>query len=156
MPITFRRGLEPDAVAIARIVNHAYEVERFFVLGDRTAPHDVVAHMRRGVFLVAVDAERLVGSVYVEVDGDHGSFGMLAVDPSRQGAGIGGRLIEEAEHHSRQGGGTAVEIQVVKLRTDLLPRYRRLGFVEVGTASYVHRPTVQAVHFVLMRKTLYT
>lgn len=154
MSITFRRGVEQDAAAIARIVNHAYEVERFFVLGDRTAPDDVVAHMSRGVFLVAVDAEQLVGSVYVEVDGDCGSFGMLAVDPLRQGAGIGGQLIDAAEHHIRQGGGRAVEIQVVNLRTDLLPRYRRLGFAEIGTAPYVHRPTVQAVHFIVMRKEL--
>lgn len=154
MPITFRRGTEQDAPSITRIVNHAYEVERFFVLGDRTAPDDVVAHMRRGVFLVAVDAEHLVGSVYVEVDGDCGSFGMLAVDPSRQGAGIGGRLIDAAEQHIREGGARAVEIQVVNVRTDLLPRYRRLGFVEIGTAPYVHRPIIQAVHFILMRKEL--
>jgi predicted N-acetyltransferase YhbS len=154
MSMVFRRGIEPDAAAIARIVNEAYEVERFFVLGDRTTPEDVVAHMRRGAFLVAVDDGRLVGSVYVETNGHRGSFGMLAVDPSRQGTGVGRRLIDAAESHIRQAGGRSVEIQVVNLRTDLLPRYRRLGFVEVGTAPYVQRPTIQAVHFILMRKTL--
>jgi GNAT superfamily N-acetyltransferase len=154
MSITLRRGVEQDAAAIARIVNEAYEVERFFVLGDRTTPDDVAAHMRRGVFLVADVNRRLVGSVYVEIDGDRGSFGMLAVDPSRQRAGLGGRLIDSAEDHIRHAGGRWVEIQVVNLRADLLPRYRRLGFVDVGTAPYVHRPTIQDVHFILMRKTL--
>jgi predicted N-acetyltransferase YhbS len=154
MSITLRPGAEQDAPAIARIVNQAYEVERFFVLGDRTTPDDVVAHMRRGVFLVAVESDRLVGSVYVEIDDDRGSFGMLAVDPSRQGMGLGRRLIDAAEDHIRHAGGRSVVIQVVNLRTDLLPRYRRLGFVDVGTAPYVHRPTIQPCHFVVMRKTL--
>jgi ribosomal protein S18 acetylase RimI-like enzyme len=154
MSITLRPGTEQDTVAIARIVNEAYEVERFFVLGDRTTPDDVAAHLGRGVFLVAVENERVVGSVYVQTEGERGSFGMLAVDPSRQGVGVGRRLIDAAEDHIRRAGGRSVEIQVVNLRTDLLPRYRRLGFVEVGIAPYVHRPTIQAVHFVVMRKAL--
>jgi GNAT superfamily N-acetyltransferase len=79
---------------------------------------------------------------------------MLAVDPLRQGLGVGRRLIDAAEDHTRRAGCRSVEIQVVNLRTDLLPRYRRLGFVDIGTAPYVHRPTIQDVHFVLMRKTL--
>ena len=149
-----RRGVEEDAATIARIVNEAYEVERFFVLGDRTTPDDVVAHMRQGVFLVAAEGDRLLGSVYVETDDERGTFGMLAVEPSRQGAGLGRRLIDAAEDHIRQAGGRSVEIQVVNVRTDLLPRYRRLGFVDVGTAPYVHRPTIRTVHFVVMRKTL--
>ena len=154
MSIALRPGVEQDAVTIAGIVNQASEVERFFVLGDRTTPDDVVAHFGRGVFLVAVERGRLVGSVYVETDGDCGSVGMLAVDPSRQGVGVGRRLIDAAEDHIRRAGCRSVEIQVVNLRTDLLPRYRRLGFVDIGTAPYVHRPTIQDVHFILMRKEL--
>jgi predicted N-acetyltransferase YhbS len=154
MAFTIRPAVPPEAPAIARLVNQAYEVERFFVLGDRTSAEDVVTHMRTGVFFVASEGAEPIGSVYVETRGDGGSFGMLAVDPLRQGAGVGGRLIEAAEQHVRGAGGRFMDIHVVNLRTDLLPRYRRLGYVETGTAPYVHRPTVQACHFVLMRKAL--
>jgi len=154
MPITIRHAGAADAEAVARIVNQAYEVERFFVLGDRTSPADVLAHLRRGVLLVAKEGETVVGCVFVQGHGDRGSFGMLAVDPLRQGAGLGCQLIDAAERHIRAAGGRFVDIQVVNLRTDLLPRYRRLGYADVGTAPYVHRPTIQPCHFVVMRKEL--
>jgi ribosomal protein S18 acetylase RimI-like enzyme len=154
MPISIRPAAEQDADAIARIVNQAYEVERFFVLGDRTSAMDVLGHMRKGTLFVAAEGETVVGCVQVEINGVRGSFGMLAVDRSRQGAGLGRRLIDAAERHIRDAGGRAVDIQVVNLRTDLLPRYRRLGYVDIGTAPYVHRPTIQPCHFVVMRKEL--
>jgi len=154
LPINIRPADEQDADAIARIVNQAYEVERFFVLGDRTSPSDVRRHMRKGLLLVAAEGWTVIGCVYVEVNGDRGSFGMLAVDPSRQGTGLGRQLIDAAERHIRDGGGRSIDIHVVNLRSDLLPRYRRLGYVDVGTAPYVHRPTIQPCHFVLMRKEL--
>ena len=133
----------------------AYEVERFFVLGDRTsATGRPRAHAEGGAARRGGGRRTAVGCVYVEINGDRGSFGMLAVDPSRQGAGLGRRLIDAAERHIRDAGGRAVDIHVVNLRTDLLPRYRRLGYVDVGTAPYVHRPTIQPCHFVVMRKEL--
>jgi N-acetylglutamate synthase-like GNAT family acetyltransferase len=148
-----RPATSGDVEAVARIVNAAYEVERFFVRGDRTSPADVRAHMATGTILVA-DEEGVVGCVYVETEGTRGSFGMLAVDPARQRTGVGRRLIEAAEQHIREAGGRFVEIFVVNLRDDLLPRYRAMGFADTGTAPYVHRPTVQPVHFIVMRKAL--
>ena len=154
MPITIRHAGAADAEAVARIVNQAYEVERFFVLGDRTSSQDVLAHVRRGILLVATEGEETVGCVHAEIHGDRGSFGMLAVDPARQGAGLGRQLIVAAERHIRDAGGRSIDIRVVNLRHDLLPWYRRLGYVDVGTEPYVHRPTIQPCHFVLMRKEL--
>ena len=98
--------------------------------------------------------EKLRSDASTSRRGERGSFGMLAVDPSRQGAGLGRRLIDAAEQHIRDAGGRAVDIHVVNLRTDLLPRYRRRGYVDIGTAPYVHRPTIQPCHFVVMRKRL--
>ena len=48
-----------------------------------------------------------------------------------------------------------MEILVVNLRDDLFPRYERLGYVAVGQAPYVHRPTTRPCHFIRMAKTLY-
>jgi hypothetical protein len=48
-----------------------------------------------------------------------------------------------------------MEIRVVNLRTDLIPRYERLGYAETGAIEpYEHRPTIRDCHFVVMRKAL--
>jgi ribosomal protein S18 acetylase RimI-like enzyme len=61
--------------------------------------------------------------VYVELRGDRGYFGMLSVDPSRQGRGVGRRLIDRGRY-ARANGCTAMDIRVVNLRTSLPPFYR--------------------------------
>jgi GNAT superfamily N-acetyltransferase len=144
-----------DAGEIARLVNLAYEVERFFVLGDRTSPDRVRAAMDMGAFLVVRnDSHDIIGCVYVETRDRRGTFGMLAVDPRAQGRGWGGQLIDAAEERARDAGCDTMEIQVVNLREELFPRYWKLGYVAVGTRPYEHRPTIQDCHFVVMTKTL--
>ena len=154
MPISIRHAGETDADAVARIVNQAYEVERVFVRGDRTSPADVLEHMGSGV----ARRGRGRGDGWVHLT----SKSMMTADRSAcwrsirhdSGAGLGRRLVDAAERHIRDAGGRSIDIRVVNLRHDLLPWYRRLGYVDVGTAPYVHRPTIQPVHFVVMRKAL--
>jgi GNAT superfamily N-acetyltransferase len=155
MSLIIRPALEDEAGEIARLVNASYEVERVFVLGNRTTRDDVLSHMRRGTYLVAAGTGGPpAGCVYVETGPGAGTFGMLAVDPARQRSGIGRQLIDAAERFVRGHGGTAMEIQVVNVRADLLPLYARLGYAEVGTAQYVHLHTILPVHFIVMRKAL--
>jgi GNAT superfamily N-acetyltransferase len=150
-----RAGSTTDAPALARLVNVAYEAERFFVRGDRTSPAEILAHMARGQFLVCLlPDERVVGCVYIDIEGARAEFGMLAVDPTLQGRGLGGKLVREAERRALDAGCRTMEIRVVNVRTDLLPWYERLGYRAVGTAPYVHRPTIQPCHFVVMQKDL--
>ena len=144
-----------DSSDIAALINRAYEVERFFVLGDRTSTDRVRAAMATGRFLVhRSDAGVIDGCVFVEIEGRTGKFGMLAVDPSGQRQGLGARLIEAAESDAQAAGCTRMAIRVVNLRTDLIPRYQRLGYVETGREPYDHRPTVQDCDFVVMEKAL--
>jgi GNAT superfamily N-acetyltransferase len=153
---TIRPARLDEAAAIARLVNLAYEVERFFVLGDRTSAEGVRTLMGRGTFLAALGPdEGLLGCLYLETAGERAEFGMLAVDPPAQGRGWGPRLVDAAEARAREAGCLAMEIRVVNLREDLFPRYRRLGYVETGvTEPYEHRPVIRACHFVVMRKPL--
>jgi GNAT superfamily N-acetyltransferase len=144
-----------DTVAIAGLVNLAYGVESFFVAGDRTSPQKVREAMETGTFLIAHDETGdVAGCVHVEIEGRRGSFGMLAVEPAEQRHGWGGRLIDAAEQYARAAGCDSMDIRVVNLREDLLPRYRRLGYVAIGTEPYDHRPTIRDCHFILMRKAL--
>jgi predicted N-acetyltransferase YhbS len=86
-----------DAPAISRLVNEAFGSERFFIDADRTSPEKVAALLQQGIFLLFFEDSAMTGAVYVEIRGERGYFGLLAVDPRRHGGGIGSRLIAAAE-----------------------------------------------------------
>ena len=109
--------------------------------------------LREGLTPAELDGQ-LVGSIYVEVRGARGYFGMLSVDPTRQKAGIGRLLVERAESEFRAAGCQAVDIKIVHLRTELPPYYRALGYLETGSEPFVDDSLKQAAHFVVMSKRL--
>jgi predicted N-acetyltransferase YhbS len=145
-----------DAGAVTALINAAYQVERFFVDGDRTSEDEVRRHMAKGTFLVAEqDDGAPIGCVYTEQRGDRGYFGLLAVDPAQHGKGVGRTLIAAAEARFLRAGCRAVDISVVDLRTELPPFYRRLGYVETGTAPFPDPDkATRPCHFILMSKPL--
>ncbi len=145
-----------DAPAVAALISLAYRVEDFFKTGDRTDEADVRARMARSAFLLLEDdAGALAGCVYVDVRGETGYFGMLSVDPTRQGQGLGARLIAAAEVHCRNAGCREMELEVVHLRTELPPFYRRFGYLESGTRPFFdqERATLPC-HLIVMTKSL--
>ena len=144
-----------DVSAIARLVNAAFVTERFFIDADRTDPDKVSALFHKGLFLLLFEESILVGSVYVEVRGERGYFGMLAVDPERQRSGIGRRLISAAEAHCRAAGCRFMDLTFVNVRKELPGYYRGLGYVEnenmpLGPDQVAKIP----VHLVRMSKAL--
>jgi ribosomal protein S18 acetylase RimI-like enzyme len=98
-----------------------------------------------------------LGCVYVELRGSRGYLGMLAVDPAYQRAGLAVRLVRAAEDHLRRQGCEAVDISVLSLRPELLPIYRRFGFVETGTKEFTFPRTFKTpaeCHCIIMSKPL--
>lgn len=153
--ISIREAKEGDAEAIARLVNAAFLVEQFFIERDRTNPEVVRGLMKKGKFLLAKDEHALVGSIYVELRGERGYFGMLSIEPSRQRMGMGRRLVEAAEKYFRDAGCTWSDLKIVNVRAELQTLYRRWGYMETGTAPYDDPvPTKMPVHFILMSKAL--
>ena len=141
--------------AVVRVINAAYEVEKFFVSGDRTDADAVTRLMTQGAFLMTRDDRGGVsGCVYVELRGDRCYFGMLSVDPACQGTGLGRRLVEDAEDYACDHGCRFMDIRVVNLRTELLPFYRNLGYEAHGREPVDDPRALQPFHFVLMSKTL--
>lgn len=151
---TLRQATAADVGVLTVLINRAYEVEKFFVEGDRVSHAKVVELLSQGVFLIGEDAGATVACVYVELTADRGYFGLLAVDPARQGHGWGRTMVEAAEQHARAAGCVAMDISVVNLRTELPPFYHRLGYRDSGTAPFTDQRATQPCHFVLMSKSL--
>jgi N-acetylglutamate synthase-like GNAT family acetyltransferase len=145
-----------DVAAIVRLINLAFRAaESFFIERDRITPKILQPMVEKGNFLLAEGAVGLVGCVYVELQGERAYFGLLAVDPARQHRGLGRRLIAETENHARATGCHAMDLRIVNLREELPPFYRRLGYVETGTAPFPEEiKSKLPCHFILMSKPL--
>jgi len=153
--ISIRTAKENDAGAIARLVNTAFLVEQFFIERDRTNPAIVRSLLEKGNFLLAEDEQNLVGCIYVELRGERGYFGMLSIDPSRQGMGVGHRLVNAVEKYFREAGCKFSDMKIVNVRTELHTLYHRWGYVDTGTGIYDDpTPTKIPVHFITMSKPL--
>ncbi len=153
--ISFRTAQLSDIETIVRLVNTAFLVEQFFIERDRTNPGMVRDLMEKGKFLIAEDGPTPVASIYTELRGERGYFGMLSVDPDHQNKGIGRILVAAAEKLFRDAGCRFSDLRIVSARTDLLPYYLNLGYVATGTAPYEATvPTKIPVHFIDMTKPL--
>jgi len=111
--------------------------------------------MPKGKFLLAEDGPILVGSVYMELRGERGYFGMLSIEPTRQGTGLGRQLVEAAGKYFRDSGCKFSDLKIVNVRGELNDLYRRWGYIDTGTDVYDDPvPTKIPVHFINMSKTL--
>jgi len=79
-------------------------------------------------FLVAVEGDRLVGAIGLEVFGSSGLLRSAVVDPSRQNTGLGANLVAQLLEHARHRG-----VREVYLLTTTAERYfPRFGFTRVA------------------------
>ncbi len=152
--LAVREAGAADVPAIVALVNAAFALERAFVDRDRTHADEIAAMMQRGAFLVVDGGSgALLACMYLENRGDRAYLGMLSIEPSQQGRGLGRAMMAAAEAHARAWRCAAVDIRILHLRTELPPFYRRLGFVETGRTGVVDDPlSRQPYHFILMSK----
>lgn len=80
--------------------------------------------------LTAFEGETPIGCVHVADHGDGLAYlGLLTVDPLRQAAGLGRRLIDAAERIARERFACrAIEMTVVHKRAELIAYYERRGY----------------------------
>jgi GNAT superfamily N-acetyltransferase len=156
-----RIAIAADRDAIRRLVNEAFDVERFLKKGggDRLqGDGEFEALWERGTFLVKEEDGALVGCVYVELRGERAYLGLLSIARARQGVGLGKQLNTAAEQYAREQGCRWMDLRVVSPRADsLLPLYRRLGYEETGREEYpavlVEKMTIPG-YFIVMAKQL--
>ena len=80
------------------------------------------------LFLVAVDGDRLVGTVMGGFDGHRGWIYSLAVDSNERHRGIGTELMAEVERRLKERGCLKVNLQVMPDNEGVVQFYRELGF----------------------------
>jgi sugar-phosphatase len=155
--ITLRKASASDCGAMVPLINTAFSIEKF-IEGERTSEDQLKEMMRKGEFLLGCDpGGRLLASVYVEVRGSRGYFGMLSVDPTQQKNGLGSKMIEAAEKLCRERGCKVMDLNVLSLRPELPPLYRKLGYKENGTEEFrPSRPLKDGAecHCIVMSKEL--
>ena len=156
-PIHFRLATPADRPHLILLINSAFSIETFLE-GTRTDEARLASMMQKGSILVAEDlTSRLLACVYTELRGNRGYLGQLAVGPAHQGSGLARRIVQAAEDRFRQLGCEAVDITVLSLRPELLPIYRRFGYIETGTEEFnPSRPLKPGLecHCIVMSKKL--
>jgi ribosomal protein S18 acetylase RimI-like enzyme len=151
-----RQATTEDTEWLVPFINRAFAHDNYFKRTERTDPSQVAEYLRKGVILLLEDAGKLFGLVYTELrENGRGYIGMIAIDPDRQGGGIGTHLLRTGEKFCRDKGARVIELSVVNLRSDLVAWYQRKGYRIVGEAPYA-RPEILILpcHFVLMEKDL--
>lgn len=132
-----------DADAIVALAQSAYRgdasragwtTEADFLDGQRIDRSGVVAMIGsdQGIVLLH-EGGGLLACAHLRRDGDRCWFGLFAVQPGRQGQGIGDRLLLAAERQAADRfGAVAIRMYVIWLRDSLIAWYRRRGYTPTG------------------------
>jgi N-acetylglutamate synthase-like GNAT family acetyltransferase len=154
--VQIRNAGRSDVEAIASLINAAFRrAESFFIERDRVDTATVSRFLEQGNFLLLEDEHGIAGCVYVEKRGERAYTGLLAVDPSRQGSGLGSKLMIAAEDLAGNYGCRSMDLRIVSLRRELPEFYRRRGYTETGTEAFTPGLTTKLpCHFINMSKPL--
>ena len=95
---------------------------------DPEAAIDRKVAVADSLFLVAVDADTVVGTVMCGYDGHRGWIYSVAVDPGFRRRGIGTQLMERAEHSLADLGCPKINLQTLSGNAEVVGFYRHLGF----------------------------
>ncbi|WP_225821570.1 GNAT family N-acetyltransferase [Streptomyces naphthomycinicus] len=142
--LTFRDATDADVDVLVALIESAYRgdssragwtTEADILEGQRTDPQGVLEVIKApGSRLLTVEQDgRVVACCQVEHRGDHAYFGMFAVTPTLQGAGVGRIVMAEAERLARETWGvTEMQMAVINVRDDLIAWYERRGYRRTG------------------------
>ncbi|MEU9037650.1 GNAT family N-acetyltransferase [Streptomyces sp. NPDC048352] len=145
--LSFRTAVAADVPALVALLDEAYRgdasrggwtTEADFLTGQRTDADMVqqVVDAPDGALVVVERAGALVACCQLEHREDHVYFGMFAVRPELQGAGLGKEILAEAERRAREvWGAKEMRMTVLTVREELIAFYLRRGYRRTGELS---------------------
>jgi ribosomal protein S18 acetylase RimI-like enzyme len=144
-----RRARPEDAAAIAGLVNRAYE-KYLPRIGRPPAPMlaDYPDVIRRHEVWAAEADGAIIAVLVLIPENDVLLIDNIAVDPARQAAGLGRRLMAFAESEAQRQGFAALRLYTNEKMTENIAFYTRLGYRETG------RDVLRGLYVVHMRKDL--
>lgn len=146
--LAFRMATPSDIPALIRLVTSAYRGEasragwttEADLLGGQRIDTDQLVQMLarpRSQVLIAQRNGAMLACAHVCVEDDAGYFGMFAVAPQLQGAGLGKLVLDEAERIMReQWQQSCMRMTVIDVRDELIAFYQRRGYRRTG----IHKP----------------
>jgi ribosomal protein S18 acetylase RimI-like enzyme len=171
--LSFRAASAADVPALVALVTSAYRgeasrkgwtTEADFLDGERIDPDVLRADIERprSRVLLAERDGRLLACVHIADEGGTGYLGMFSVLPELQGAGIGKRMMAEAERVVREEWRLpAMRMTVIDLREELIAFYQRRGYRRTGIKkpfpygdSRYGLPKRDDLRFEILEKTL--
>ncbi|MCX2924733.1 GNAT family N-acetyltransferase [Streptomyces sp. NEAU-W12] len=145
--LVFRDATDADVDDLVALIEAAYRgdssragwtTEADILQGQRTDAEGVREVVKSpGSRLLTVEREgRIVACCQLEHRGGHAYFGMFAVSPGLQGAGLGKTIIAHAERQVRDTwGAREMHMTVITAREDLIAWYERRGYRRTGRTS---------------------
>jgi ribosomal protein S18 acetylase RimI-like enzyme len=139
-----------DIADLVRLVNSAYRGEgkekgwtneSHLIRGPRIDADGIAQMMEDpdALILKYIDSGgRLTGCVYLQKQPDKLYLGLLSVDPTLQGAGVGKALLEAGAEYGRKNKCTCIHITVISAREELIGWYERHGYKRTGEIEPFH------------------
>jgi N-acetylglutamate synthase-like GNAT family acetyltransferase len=149
--MTFIQATYPDAAELVALVNSAYRgesslqgwtTESHLLDGIRIDEPTMREYLqaRDTVILKHVNDEgNIIACVYLQMFSNKKLYlGMLTVSPNLQAAGIGRRLLLEADIQAKEWGCKTIFMTVISTRTELIDWYKRRGYADTGKREPFH------------------
>ena len=130
MAFTFRPALPSEREGADHVLRAAFTP--YLRRLGREIPSDyykwLPASIERGDVFIADEAGKIVGVAATERRDDGLFLDRLAVDPAKQGTGLGSWLLVRLEEVSRSRGDRAMSLVTAEMMDHLIRLYRRHGF----------------------------
>lgn len=143
--VRFRKAEILDLPKVEGLVNSAYRgeyakkgwtTEAYILDGQRTDQGKLqeLVQLPGSEILLALKetTDEIIGCVNIVRETDAIYFGMLTVEPSRQGKGIGKLMLLEIEKVAKKLGLHKIRMTVIRGRTELVSYYERFGYKKTG------------------------
>ncbi|TWU09010.1 putative acetyltransferase [Symmachiella macrocystis] len=150
---TIRDANDRDAVAVADIVDTAFQPLRSIYQPTRRTIERQAVHRKKGPRLIGEADGRMVGTVQYDVHPDRLHAIGLAIHPDYQRMGLARLLLQSIEDRARMASRPLVVLNTIQ-ETGNVPIFEKLGFQVVSrvVATWCVSSLHSAVHDVTMQR----
>lgn len=147
MMLTFRTAFLPEGEEIERIIRAAFtpyiralgrELPTAGSAGFAEGWERFVGELERGEVYVGLDSERIIGAVRTKPQEKDLCIQQIAVDPTRQGTGVGSWLLKRIEEMARARSLGSLSLETAEMAVANIRLYQRHGFEIVSRGPPEH------------------